>query len=291
LRSWDKIVWPTRWSLSPRFCCAPASIAACYGRRDVSDWNAELYRRFEAERTRPAIDLLARVAAERPALVVDLGCGPGNSTELLARLFPAAELIGIDTSPAMLQAARARLPAASFEMADVASWAPGRPPDVLCANATLQWVPDHPRLYPRLMALLAPGGWLATQVPDNLEEPSHTAMREVALAGGFPDVVTAAESERTRIGSFEDHWAWLAPSAASVDLWRTTYVHPLAGPDAVVEWLRATGLRPYLSRLPQAAHADFLAAYRDAIARAYPPRPDGTVLLRFPRLFAVAQRR
>lgn len=257
----------------------------------MSDWNAELYRRFEAERTRPAADLLARVGAERPSLVVDLGCGPGNSTELLARRFAAAELVGIDTSPAMLESARARLPAARFEQGDVASWMPSREPDVLFANATLQWVPDHPRLYPRLLALLAPGGWLAVQVPDNLDERTHTAMPEIARAAGFSEVVAAAEAERTRIGSFEDHWAWLAPSAASVDLWRTTYVHPLAGPDAVVEWLRGTGLRPYLSRLPKAAQADFLAAYRAEIVRAYPPRPDGTVLLRFPRLFVVAQRR
>jgi len=257
----------------------------------MSDWDAGLYRRFEAERTRPAADLIARIGVERPALVVDLGCGPGNSTELLAHRFPGAELVGIDTSPAMLESARARLPSARFEQADVASWTPASEPDVLFANATLQWVPDHPRLYPRLMSLLAAGGWLAAQVPDNLDEPSHTAMREVALAAGLSEVVAAAEPERTRLGSFEDHWAWLAPLATSIDLWRTTYVHPLRGADAVVEWLRATGLRPYLSRLPQAAQADFLAAYRAEIARAYPPRADGTVLLRFPRLFVVAQRR
>jgi trans-aconitate 2-methyltransferase len=257
----------------------------------MSDWNAELYRRFEAERTRPAADLLARVGAEQPALVVDIGCGPGNSTELLVRRFAGAELVGIDTSPDMLESARARLPAVRFERADVASWTPDRAPDVLFANATLQWVPDHPRLYPRLFAMLAPGGWLAVQVPDNFDEPSHTAMREVALAAGLSDVVAAAETDRSPIGSFEEHWSWLAPSAASVDLWRTTYVHPLAGPDAVVDWLRGTGLRPYLARLAPPAQGEFLAAYRDAVARAYPPRPDGTVLLRFPRLFVVAQRR
>lgn len=257
----------------------------------MTDWNAELYRKFEEERTRPAADLLARVGAERPARVVDLGCGPGNSTELLTGRFRAAEVVGIDTSQTMLEAARARLPALRFEQADVATWTPERAPDLLFANATLQWVPDHPRLYPRLLSLLAPGGWLATQVPDNLDEPSHTAMRRAAEAVGFPEVAAAAEAERTRIGSFEDHWAWLAPSADSIDLWRTIYVHPLAGPDAVVDWLRATGLRPYLSRVPEAARARFLAAYRAEIARAYPPHPDGTVLLRFPRLFVVARRR
>jgi trans-aconitate 2-methyltransferase len=253
----------------------------------MTDWDTSLYRRFEDERTRPAADLLARVGAERAGLVVDLGCGPGNSTELLARRFPGAELVGVDTSPAMLEAARKRLPDARFEQADVATWAPPRGCDVIFANAVLHWVPDHAALYPRLIEQLAPGGWLAVQVPDNFGEPSHTAMR--TAAGAWSRVVEEAETERTAIGSFEDHWGWLAPRCRSVDLWRTTYVHPLDGPDAIVDWLRSTGLRPYLSRLDTEAARTFEARYRDEIVRAYPQQPDGKVLLRFPRLFVVAQ--
>ena len=250
----------------------------------MADWDSALYRRFEDERTRPARDLAAAIGEVDARLVVDLGCGPGNSTEVLAARFPSATLVGVDTSPAMLEAARARLPSVRFEQGDAASWEPPAPCDVLFANAVLQWVPEHARLYPALIARLAPGGWLATQVPDNRAEPSHTLMRELAgdLAG--------AEEERAPIGSFEDHWAWLRPHCRKVDLWRTTYVHPLPGPDAVVDWLRATGLRPYLDRLDEPRRADFLARYRDAIARAYPPQADGSVLLRFPRLFVVARR-
>jgi trans-aconitate 2-methyltransferase len=254
------------------------------------DWNAALYRRFEDERTRPALDLLARVGADAAGTVVDLGCGPGNSTELLVQRWPAAETIGVDTSPAMIEAARERLPAVRFVLGDAASWAADRPCDVIFANALLQWIPDHARLYPRLVEMLASGGWLAVQVPDNHGEPSHASMREVAVALGRADVVAGAESERAPIGTFDDHWRWLAPICRRVDLWRTEYVHPLDGGDAIIEWLRATGLRPYLARLATAEQAEFLARYRDRLAAAYPAHPGGKVLLRFPRLFVVAQR-
>src|SRR5262249_51677063 len=153
------------------------------GTHSVTDWDAALYRRFEDERTRPAADLLARIDADAPASVIDLGCGPGNSTELLVRRWPNAEVVGVDTSPAMLESARARLPGARFETGDAATWtSSAKPPDVIFANAVFQWVPDHPRLYPRLVSQLASGGWLASQVPDNFAEPTHTLMRDVALA-------------------------------------------------------------------------------------------------------------
>jgi trans-aconitate 2-methyltransferase len=257
----------------------------------VTDWDARLYRRFEDERTRPAADLLTRVGAAAVSSAVDLGCGPGNGTELVARRYPDAAIVGVDTSPAMIEAARARLPGARFEIADAATWVPAAPCDLIFANAVLHWVPDHARLFPRLVSLLAPGGWLAVQMPDNHDEPSHTLMRDAARVIGCEQVIEAAEAERAAIGSFDDHWRWLAPGCALVDLWRTTYVHPLDGPDAIVEWLRATGLRPYLARLGEPARAAFVDAYRDRIARAYPAQPDGKVLLRFPRLFVVAQRR
>jgi trans-aconitate 2-methyltransferase len=254
------------------------------------DCNATLYRRFEDERTRPAMDLLARVGAAAPATVVDLGCGPGNSTELLVARWPAAEVTGVDNSPSMLEAARARLPAVRFVEADAAAWRAETPCDVIFANALLQWVLDHARLYPRLVDALAPQGWLAVQVPDNHAEPSHALMRDAARAIGRADVVDGAESERAPIGTFDDHWRWLAPICRRVDLWRTEYVHALEGPDAIIEWVRATGLRPFLARLSADEQARFLAHYRDGLSRAYPEHADGKALLRFPRLFVVAQR-
>src|SRR5438128_1277621 len=151
----------------------------------MADWNPALYRRFEDERTRPARDLLARVPLASARLVYDLGCGPGNSTELLVQRYPGARVVGLDNSPAMLESARKRLPGVEFELADIATWQPGQPPDLIYSNATLQWVPDHAALIPRLLSLLAPGGVLAVQMPDNLQEASHRAMVEVAALPAY----------------------------------------------------------------------------------------------------------
>lgn len=255
-----------------------------------SDWNAAQYLKFEDERTRPCADLLARVPLEAPALCIDLGCGPGNSTELVAQRFPGATVEGLDSSPDMLAKARARLPQLRFTQADLAAWTPERRPDLLFANAVLQWLPDHEALFGRLAGALAPGGVLAAQMPDNLDEPSHALMREVAALPAFAGTLGEAGVARTRIGSFEEHYRWLRAAGCSVDLWRTTYVHPLAGAPAIIEWLKSTGLRPYLDPLDAARQAEFLGAYLPRIAEAYPAQADGKVLLRFPRLFIVARK-
>jgi trans-aconitate 2-methyltransferase len=256
----------------------------------MEDWSAAQYLKFEEERTRPARDLLARVPPGERRLIVDLGCGPGNSTELLARRFPEAALCGVDNSQDMLREARARLPGARFDHADVAQWRSAEPVDLVFANAVLQWVPGHIDLMARLAGALAPNGCLAVQVPDNFDEPSHRLMREVAAREPFRAKLVDAERAREAIGAFAHYYAALAPQA-DLDLWRTTYVHVLAGPDAIVEWVESTGLRPYLAPLDGGGKTAFLAAYREAIAAAYPPLPDGRVLLPFPRLFIIATRR
>ena len=257
----------------------------------AADWNPALYARYADERARPVSDLLARVALEAPARVVDLGCGAGASTAPLLARWPGAEVTGIDTSPAMLESARASLPAARFVLADVATWAPEDPVDLLFSNATLHWVPDHARLLPRLMGLLGPGGVLAVQVPDNLEEPSHALMRAVAAEAPFAEMLAGAAAARAELLSFEKLHDALAPQASHVEIWRTTYVHALPGPDEIVEMVRATGLKPFVDPLGEAARATFLARYRAAIAAAYPRTAAGAVLFRFPRLFFVAVKR
>jgi trans-aconitate 2-methyltransferase len=253
----------------------------------MGDWSATQYLRFEDERTRPAADLLARVGAERPGLVVDLGCGPGNSTELLLRRFPGARVVGVDTAPDMLAAARSRLPAVSFVAADVETWAPEDPCDVIFANAVLQWLPHHARLFPRLIGLLAPGGWLAVQMPDNLDEPTHSVMREVAQEGPWASRLGGAT--RGRLPGLDAYFDLLRPASRHVDIWRTTYVHVLPDSEAVVQWVLGTGLRPYLAPLSAAERDNFLARYRTKLTAAYPPRSTGEVLLPFPRLFIVSQ--
>ncbi|WP_112662917.1 trans-aconitate 2-methyltransferase [Microvirga flavescens] len=256
----------------------------------MRDWNAGQYLKFEDERTRPAIDLLARVPLTDPKRCIDLGCGPGNSTELLARRYPNAEIIGLDSSDAMLEKARQRLPHLAFEKGDISAWAPSAPFDLIFANAALQWVPEHAALLPRLVAALNPGGCLAVQVPDNFNEPSHVLMRDVAARGPWAQRLGGAVTAREKIGSFGDYYARLKGAGCSVGLWRTTYVHCLDDADAIVEWVKGTGLRPFLDPLDEAEQATFLALYRSEIAHAYPTQFDGKVLLPFPRLFLVARR-
>ncbi|RZL93643.1 MAG: trans-aconitate 2-methyltransferase [Variovorax sp.] len=255
------------------------------------DWNPALYRRYEDERTRPAVELLARVPLTGTARVVDLGCGPGNSTELLVQRFPDAAVVGIDNSEAMLASARERLPQARFELSDIASWQPELPPDLIYANASLQWVPAHEALIPRLFAALAPGGVIAIQMPDNRDEPTHRLMREVAAEAPWAEAIGDADRLRTLLLKLDGYYDLLAADAAKVDVWRTAYQHPMASAAAIVEWVRGTGLKPFVDRLPADLQASYLAEYERRVDRAYPVRADGNRLLAFPRMFIVAQRK
>jgi trans-aconitate 2-methyltransferase len=252
------------------------------------DWSAAQYLKFEDERTRPSRDLLAQISLDGPKRVVDIGCGPGNSTELLAARWPDAEMVGVDTSPDMLEKARARLPGVRFELADAANWAPAEPVDVIFANAIFQWLPDHPAILRRLMEHLVPGGVLAVQMPDNLAEASHRAMRETAAAMPFRARLDgAARAPLPPVGFYYD---LLIGQASRLDIWHTAYNHPLAGAEAIVEWVKSTGLKPFLDPLEPAEREMFIADYLGRIREAYPPRKNGNVLLRFPRLFIVAIR-
>ncbi len=254
------------------------------------EWNPSLYTRFEEERTRPAAELLARVPLQSPAHVVDLGCGPGNSTALLVRRYPQAQTLGIDNSQAMLASARERLPATPFELGDIATWSPSVPVDLLYANAALQWVPDHAQLLPRLLGRLNRGGVLAVQMPDNLDEPSHRLMRETAADARFAPHIGDADKLRSRILSVRAYYDLLV-GEAEVDVWHTVYYHRMADAAAIVDWLRATGLKVFVEALPPALQPEYLAAYERRIAEAYPVQADGSRLLAFPRLFIVARRR
>ncbi|MBL0919764.1 MAG: trans-aconitate 2-methyltransferase [Hydrogenophaga sp.] len=256
----------------------------------MADWNPALYSRFEDERTRPAHELLARVPLASPNVVVDLGCGPGNSTELLVQRFPDARVTGIDNSEAMLESARKRLPGVAFSLGDIGNWQPDAAPDLIYANAALQWVPGHEALFPRLFALLAPGGVLAVQMPDNLDEPSHRLMRETAAQPRFAETIGDASRLREPRKPITAYYDLLAKDAAQVDAWHTVYQHRMDSAGAIVDWVRATGLRPFTEPLGEALRADYLADYERRIDAAYPARTDGRRLLAFPRLFIVARR-
>jgi trans-aconitate 2-methyltransferase len=251
-------------------------------------WSAKQYLKFEDERTRPARDLLSAVPAPEVKRAADLGCGPGNSTELIAGRFPGADIVGVDNSADMINAAKDRLPGVRFELASIEAWQEPGPWDLIYANAALQWVSDHKALLPALAVRLASAGSLAIQMPDNLGEPSHRAMATVALSPAFAGKLSQAAKTRTEIGSVDWYYGLLKPLCSRVDIWRTTYFHPLAGLDAIVEWLKGTGLMPFLKPLSEAERALYLAAYKDEIGKAYKPLADGMVLLPFPRLFIVA---
>ncbi|MED5618359.1 trans-aconitate 2-methyltransferase [Ideonella sp. BN130291] len=255
----------------------------------MRDWNPALYTCFEDERTRPAVELLARVPLQAAQGVFDLGCGPGNSTELLVRRFPQASVVGTDNSPAMLEAARSRLPQVRFELSDIRTWQ-AEAADLIYANASLQWLPGHDTLLPRLFGMLAPGGVLAVQMPDNLDEPSHRLMRETAADARWAALIGDAATLRARILPADAYYDLLAPGAASVDIWRTTYHHRMGSPADIVQWLRGTGLKPFVDALPAPLQAEFLHDYEQRIGHAYSRRADGSRLLAFPRLFIVAQR-
>ncbi len=255
-------------------------------------WSASQYVAFEDERTRPVRDLLSAVpGGDEVRSAVDLGCGPGNSTEVLAVRFPGAVVTGFDSSADMIEAARKRLPALRFAQADVGTWQEPGPFGAILANAVLHWVPDHAHLLPSLAARLARGGSLAVQMPDNLDEPAHRLMREVAADGRWAGKLADAAGARTMMESASWYYGLLRPHCARVEVWRTIYHHPLAGgADAVVEWFKGSGLRPFLTPLDAAERAAYLDRYRAGVAGVYPALPDGTVLLPFPRLFIVATR-
>jgi trans-aconitate 2-methyltransferase len=252
-------------------------------------WNPECYLAFGDERTRPAIDLLARVPLREARLVADLGCGPGNSTRLLAERWPEAEVVGIDHSADMLARARASGVRARWIEADVASWTPERPPDLIYSNAALHWLFDHAALLPRLMGELRAGGVLAVQMPRNFEAPSHVLLRETARSGPWADRI-AAISDWRPVAAPDFYYRLLRAHASALDIWETEYLHVLDGDDAVLNWTRATSLRPLVQALDEDTAAAFEAAYAARLREAYPKTAAGRTLFPFRRLFMIAQR-
>ena len=254
------------------------------------DWSARQYLKFEDERTRPARELLAQIPLAEARKVVDIGCGPGNSTELLVQRWPQAKVIGVDTSADMLRQARERLPDHTFIEANIAHWAAPADTELVFANAVFQWVPDHLKHLKRLVGALSPGGVLAVQMPDNLDEPSHILMREVAHLEPWRQ--TLAESARVRdpILTPGGYYDALGPLCTRLEIWHTIYNHVLDDVVAVVEWVKGTGLRPFLDPLEPPERKAFVAEYTARVAASYLPQKDGKVLLRFPRLFIVAVR-
>ncbi len=254
-------------------------------------WSAAQYTKFEDERTRPVRDLVARIPDINVKTAIDIGCGPGNSTEVLAVRFPQAKISGMDSSADMIAAAKKRLPQLDFAVSDISGWQGSETFDIILSNAVLQWLPNHDALLSALVARLNKGGCIAVQIPTNLAEPAQTLMRDIANDGTWTEKLKAADATRHDRHNADWYYRQLHKLGLKTDIWQTTYYHPLAGgADAIVEWFRGTGLRPFIDPLDEAERGIFLSRYRDAVAKAYPALLDGSVLLPFPRLFFVAQR-
>jgi trans-aconitate 2-methyltransferase len=254
-------------------------------------WDAAQYLRFGGERSRPFFDLLSRIGTDAPDYVVDLGCGPGNLTAVLADRWPGADVTGVDNSPEMIATARTTDGAGrrlSFELGDVRDWRPARSPDVLTCNAVLQWVPGHHGLLVRWADELAPGGWLAFQLPGNFDQPSHVIVREMARSARWKALVDDAELNR-QAGDPRQYAELLARPGYEVDAWETSYLHLLHGENPVAEWARGTTLRPVLAALDEKQAAAFLAEYGERVRAAYQPGPFGT-FFPFRRVFTVVHR-
>jgi trans-aconitate 2-methyltransferase len=250
-------------------------------------WDPEKYLMFADHRSRPFHDLLARVGAAEPRRVVDLGCGPGTLTALLAHRWPGAEIEALDSSPDMVEAARARGIAA--RVGNVRDWIPDERVDVVLANAVLQWVPGHEELMRRWALALPSGAWLAVQVPGNFAGPSHTLIRELAASPRWREAVGGVELREDRVLDPAGYAELLADAGCAVDVWETTYLHRLSGDDPVLEWITGTALRPIRAALSEDDWARFRADLAPELRRAYPGRADGTTWFPFRRIFAVAR--
>jgi len=251
-------------------------------------WDPTTYLTFADHRGRPFHDLVGRIAAREPRRVVDLGCGPGNLTETLAHRWPTATLDALDSSPEMVEAARAR--GINAHVGDVTEWTPDPDTDVVITNAVLQWVPDHAELLRRWTRQLPSGAWLAMQVPGNFAAPSHALTRELAAGPTWRHTLAdVALREEDAVSTPSEYADLLVAEGCEVDAWETTYVQRLSGEDPVLNWIAGTALRPIRATLDDERWVEFVDDLAPKLRAAYPARSDGTTWFEFRRVFVVAK--
>lgn len=251
----------------------------------MADWNSQQYLKFKAERTQPAIDLARRMELKGPHKIADIGCGPGNSTGVLQQLYPDAEITGFDNSENMLASARENCPQAKFEFCDVSCDLPNLSSDfdAVFSNACLQWLPEHAKRIPELVGMLKPGGTLAVQIPVNFEEPIHKIISAAVASEKWRSFFPHPRIFYTLTP--EEYYGILTESCSEFKIWQTTYFHVLPSHQAILEWYRSTGMKPYLDVLPSEKKPQFEADVMEQVKKAYPLQKDGRVIFRFPRLF------
>ena len=250
-------------------------------------WNPQLYLSFAGPRFRPAVDLLAQVELDRPATVLDLGCGTGSAARLMKQRWPGARVIGVDGSREMLEKARAESVDVEWIEADLESWQPQEPADLIYSNAALHWLGNHDALFPRLLESLAPGGQLAVQMPRNYHAPGLRLINETALDGPWRDSLVSI-IRPVPVAEPAVYYRLIAPRVARLNLWESEYQQVLEGDNPVADWTKSTWLSPLLAALEEPLRGTFEAEYRRRVAAAYPKEPDGRTLFPFRRLFFVA---
>jgi trans-aconitate 2-methyltransferase len=254
-------------------------------------WNPDIYFNSDGyrHRLRPAFDLIARIPLEAPRCIVDLGCGAGDVTRLVAQRWPQADLTGVDNATSMLDRAKLDLPDVRWQLCDIVSWKPHASYDLVFSNAALQWVGNHRDVLPRLFGCVKPGGMLAVQMPSNYAEPSHIAIRDTVDSRAWRTrLLPLLRDAPVHAASF--YYRLLGPLTSKIEIWETEYLHVLSGPDPIVAWTRPTTLRPLLDALEEPERSSFEADYRERVGRAYQSEPDGSTLYPFRRLFLIAER-
>lgn len=254
----------------------------------TATWDPQTYLTYASIRFRAGLDLIGRIPKTRYKTIYDLGCGTGHLTRILADTFPGAYVTGVDSSAEMLAEARREFPSFSWVHADIRAWRPQAAPDLIYSSAALHWVPDHQHLFPSLLRILNADGVLAVQMPRYFESPSHLELRDLVQQprwrGTLEPLLLAT------VPSPETYWEWLSPHASDVDIWETIYLQVLDGKDPVVNFMRGTALRPFLTALSNEDGGRFLKEFAQRMAKAYPPRSDGKTLFPFRRIFLIARR-
>jgi trans-aconitate 2-methyltransferase len=253
----------------------------------VTTWEPRTYLKYADIRFRAGLDLIARIPKADYKRIYDLGCGTGHLTRILADTFQGAAVTGVDSSQEMLAEARREFPAITWVQDDITSWRPPAPPDLIYSNAALHWVPDHEQLLPSLLQMLRPSGVLAVQMPRHFESPSHLELRDLVRQPEWRDRLEPRLL--SNVPTAETYWKWLSPHASDVDIWEAIYLQVLDGKDPVVNFMRGTALRPFLTALSDEESARFVQAFAERMAAAYPAQPDGKTLFPFRRLFLVAK--
>jgi trans-aconitate 2-methyltransferase len=256
----------------------------------VLEWDPEQYLQFEHERTQPSIDLVARIPLEDPKTIIDIGCGPGNSTQILRKRWPQADIIGLDKSEKMIERARRDYPDQTWIVGDASTLAPDRKYDLVFSNAAIHWIQDHHRLVPRLFQIVARDGILAIQVPANHESPLYRIILNASRSSKWSAFTSGCEGLIT-YHTAEYYYDELASLTKYLALWETTYYHILKSHQDLVAWYKSTAMKPILESLPTDDNREeFLQAVLTACKEQYPLQSDGRILYPFKRLFFTARK-